>query len=150
MVQQGGGAGTCRGAVYARRQLQYRPGVKPDDIEAAKWFQRSADQGYAPAQANLALLYDHGQGVPQSDDDAIKWYRLAADQDEPHAQHGLGEMYRNGYGVERDLVEAYKWTNLAAQQGHIEAMGNLSALAKRMTPEEIAQGQAAAAAWSKR
>ena len=34
-------------------------------IEAVKWYQLSAEQGYALAQMNLGIMYTNGWGVPQ-------------------------------------------------------------------------------------
>jgi TPR repeat protein len=48
--------------------------------EAARWYHKAADQGYALAQFNLARLYHAGAGVPQDDAEAKRWLRKAADQ----------------------------------------------------------------------
>src|SRR5712671_2238225 len=42
-------------------------GVKQDDAEAARWAQKSADQGNSDAEALLAGLYLDGVGVPQDE-----------------------------------------------------------------------------------
>ena len=49
-----------------------------DGAEAEKWFRLAADQGYAPAQYNLGVMYTNGWGVPQNYDEATKWHALAA------------------------------------------------------------------------
>ena len=41
-------------------------GVPQDFAEAMKWYRRAADQGYANAQSNLAIMYNNGHGVPQT------------------------------------------------------------------------------------
>ena len=56
-----------------------RGGAK-DMAEAAKWYRRSAEQGFAPAQTSLAYLYERGQGVTRDYAEAVKWYTKAADQ----------------------------------------------------------------------
>ena len=60
--------------------------------KAAKWYRKAADQGYASAQNNLALMYENGQGVTQSYPEAVKWYRLAADQGYAYAKYRLAEL----------------------------------------------------------
>ena len=46
--------------------------------ETAYQIMRShAGQCYDPAQFNLGLMYDKGQGVPQDYVEAAKWYRRA-------------------------------------------------------------------------
>ena len=42
-------------------------GIAKNDVEAARWYRLAAEQGYAPAQATLGLLYFQGVGVPQND-----------------------------------------------------------------------------------
>jgi TPR repeat protein len=91
----------------------YRRG---DYATALRLFRPLADQGIAPAQLNLGLMYSNGDGVPQNYTEALKWFRLAADQGDAAAQSNLGHMYDNG-GVRRDYAEALKWYRLAADQG---------------------------------
>jgi TPR repeat protein len=38
--------------------------VQRDYAEAANWVRRAAEQGYAPAQAYLGIMYWNGQGGP--------------------------------------------------------------------------------------
>ena len=52
-------------------------GVPKSDVDAAKWFQRAANQGMVFAQLNLGLLYAAGNGVPQDNVEAFKWLELA-------------------------------------------------------------------------
>jgi len=59
-------------------------GVQRDYVEAAKWVRKAAEQGYAPAQADLGVMYWNGQGVPQDAVLAYMWLNLAAAQ-EPDA-----------------------------------------------------------------
>ena len=67
-------------------------GVAQDYAEAAKWYRKAADQGYAEAQCMLGNMYYDGWGVPQSDTEAAQWYRKAADQGNASAQCILGNM----------------------------------------------------------
>jgi hypothetical protein len=84
-----------------------------------------AKQGDAPAQHNLGVMYENGQGVPQDYKIAVKWYRLAAEQGDAFAQSNLGLMYRQGQGVPQDDKTAVKWYRLAAEQGYASAQTNL-------------------------
>ena len=59
-------------------------GVEQDLKEAAKWYQKAADQGDADAQYNLGVMYDNGDGVEQDNVTAYAWWNIAAtngDQD---------------------------------------------------------------------
>jgi len=46
-----------------------------------------AEQGDAPAQFALGVMYAEGRGVPQDDAEAVRWYGLAAEQG--HARTGI-------------------------------------------------------------
>jgi hypothetical protein len=89
---------------------------------------RSAEEGDAIAQYNLALMYDNGEGVPEDDAEAVKWYQLAAEQGAASAQYNLALMYATGEGVPEDDAEAVKWYQLAAEQGDAQAQTNLGVM----------------------
>ena len=126
-------------------------GVAQDYEEAVRWYRLAAGQGLAAAQFNLGVMYDRGRGVAQNYAEAVRWYRLAVDQGLAAAQYNLGFMYDRGRGVPLDFVEALKWVNLAAaraagdrQQDYAEAR---DALAKIMTPAQVAEAQKRAMEW---
>src|SRR4029077_13395887 len=54
--------------------------------DARKWFQKSARQGYAPAQVNLGVLYANGWGTPQNFGAALYWLKAGADQGSARAK----------------------------------------------------------------
>jgi TPR repeat protein len=91
-------------------------GVKQDDEEAFKWFQKAADQGNANAQNSLGLCYQYGWGVEQTDDQAFEWFKKAADQGNADAQNKLGWCYQNGRGVKQNYDQAFEWFQKAAEQ----------------------------------
>lgn len=93
-------------------------GVDKNYETAVSWYRKAADQGFAGAQNNLAVMYEKGLGVPKDDFEAAKWYRRAAEKQESHAQHSLGIMYRDGRGVPQDYEKAVHWIRKAAEQGH--------------------------------
>ena len=69
-------------------------GVAQDHAEAARWFRRSAENGYDRAQFKLGSYYSVGQGVngrgiTQDSAKAIHWIRLAAEQGKVQAQRAL-------------------------------------------------------------
>jgi hypothetical protein len=90
-------------------------GITQDYAEAAKWYQKAAEQGNASAQANLGYMYERGDGVAQDDTVAVKWYRQAAEQGHASAQNNLGNIYYNGKGVTKDDAQALKWYRQAAE-----------------------------------
>jgi uncharacterized protein len=90
---------------------------KNDFRSALIQLRKAADQGYAPAQVELALMYGNGLGLPQSDAEALKWMRKAADQGLALAQENLGTLYSTGRVVPQNDAEAAKWYRKAAEQG---------------------------------
>lgn len=90
-----------------------------------------AQQGDAPAQFNLGLIYYQGQGVPQDYSKAVEWYTKAAGQKYALAQYNLGVSYRDGHGVLQDYSSAAKWFTKAANQGDAQAQYNLGVMYKK-------------------
>ena len=89
-----------------------------NSAEAAKWYRKSADQGEATGQHNLASMYYYGQGVPQNYVQAYKWLNLAAAGNTVAATEYRGKALKN-----RDII------------------------AKKMTPAQIAEAQILAREW---
>lgn len=52
-------------------------GVERNHVEAAKWFRKSAETGYAQAQHNLGIMYHKEEGVEKDQVEAVKYYRKA-------------------------------------------------------------------------
>lgn len=97
-----------------------------DETEAVKWYRKSAEQGYAIAQVDLAKCYTEGKGVTSNYEEAARWYRKAAEQKHAKAQFELGRCYAHGNGVPCNAEEAVKWYSKAADQGISDAQFALS------------------------
>ena len=80
-----------------------------------------AENGYAPAQFRLGLLYQLGVGVPHDQRRAVYWFDKAARQDEVGAQYGLAEAYRRGEGVPVTPELAFEWFHRLAKRGYAPA-----------------------------
>jgi TPR repeat protein len=52
-------------------------GVSRDVNEAIKWFRKSAEKDFPPAQVFLGALYYSGTGVTQSNSNALYWLEKA-------------------------------------------------------------------------
>jgi len=122
-------------------------GVPEDDVEAVKWYRLAAEQGDSRAQYNLGVMYDNGRGVPEDDTEAVKWYRLSAEQGDYLGQNNLGLMYKEGTGVPQDILMAYMWFNLSAARDFEDAKTNKEIIEKRMTRQQIAEGQRLSREW---
>ena len=101
-----------------------KEGVEQDSVEAFKWYKKSAEQGYPPAQFMTGVMYSNGWGVIQDKSEAVKWWRKAAEQGVAQAQFNLGAMYGNI----QDYSEANKWLRMAARQGHTRAQEFLKSI----------------------
>jgi eukaryotic-like serine/threonine-protein kinase len=89
-------------------------GLNKDSYRAFDWYQKSANQGFAKAQFNLAIMFDHGEGTPPDKTEAFKWYYRAAEKGYPAAQLNVGLIYRRGIGVEKNEQLARTWLSRAA------------------------------------
>ena len=96
-------------------------GVREDNVQAAYWYNKSAEQDNVNAQYALGWMYENGEGVKKDLVKALLWYKKAADQKHSGAQTNLGWMYENGKGVELDHTQAVFWYKKAAKQGSYKA-----------------------------
>ena len=129
-------------AQIALGQMYYDgDGVLQDRKEAAKWWRKAAQQGYADAQYNLGVMYYKGEGVIQDFKEAVKWNRKAAEQGYADAQNNLGLMYSKGEGVIQDYIQAHAWYDVSSANGSKLGAKNRDLLAKQMSPEQIAKAQ---------
>jgi uncharacterized protein len=125
------------GQVYGEGRL-----VQRDDAVSRGWMLRSAEQGYAPAQEQIGMMYmgangDYGQGV--------MWLRRAAEEGNAEAQSWLGPFYEQGRIGVTDYREAYRWFRRAAEQGHPDAQFALAQMYEH--GEFVSQNYALAAQW---
>ena len=56
-----------------------------------KWHRKGADQGNAPSQYTLGVMYNFGNGVEQDYAEAYAWCNIAAES-LPEAAHLRGEL----------------------------------------------------------
>lgn len=108
-------------------RAQYAMGVRCGrTVQAAEWFRRSAEQGYAPAQAKYGDCLIYGAGVAKNSSEAVKWYARAAEGGDAGGQRALGVCYDNGFGVNEDSMRAVALYRSAAQGGDLLAKALLS------------------------
>ena len=96
---------------------------------------------------NLGRLCEEGKGVPEDFAAAQEWIEQAAAQGNARAQYALGRLYFKGQGVPQDFVQAHKWYTLAGVNGLEITDKDCDALAKQMTPAQIAEAQKMAREW---
>jgi TPR repeat protein len=54
-------------------------GVEMDQKEAAKWFEKAAEEGHPHGMFNIAERYETGNGISKDPEKAMRWYRKAAE-----------------------------------------------------------------------
>ncbi|OJF98504.1 peptidoglycan-binding protein [Rhizobium sp. 58] len=114
------------GAVYTEGR-----GLKADLAEAAKWYQKAADAGIAPAQYRLASLYEKGTGVARDLSKAKILYAQAAEQGNASAMHNLAVLMASGGEGSPDFAAAGQWFAKAADLGVRDSQFNLAILYAR-------------------
>jgi TPR repeat protein len=133
----------------ARANAAYARG---DFIGAVRLLTRPALHGDVRAQAFLGFLYENGYGAPQAYDAAAELYINAAISGNPFGQVMLGLMYDKGHGVLQDFVLAYKWLDLGAARASREERDYFlrlrNAVASKMSPAQIREGQRLALIWA--
>jgi TPR repeat protein len=121
-------------------------GVAGDLTEAEKWHHKAADQEHSEAQFNLAFYYYSKDYI-----EAARLWRKAADKGHSEAQYWLGICYQDGEGVPQDYVLAHMWFNLSASNGVGEDQQRRAKarddVARRLTPQQLAQAQRLAKEW---
>ena len=104
------------GSVGGSESADFQKGLKAlqkkDYATALREWKPLAEQGYAPAQSGLGMMYFSGQGVPKDHKTAVKWYRLAAEQGHLLSQGNLGWIYYKGIGVSQNHEIALKYHRL--------------------------------------
>ena len=117
------------GRAYAQNQMGIESALVLDSNrtieDARRWFERAAEQGYPPAQINLAVLYLNGWGTPKNYGAALYWLHAAAEKGDPRAHTNLGILYLSGWGVLQDYPEALRNFRFGAEHGDTGAMVNL-------------------------
>lgn len=131
-------------------------GTPRDFQQAAVWYRKSAQQGYAPAQRRLAGLYENGNGVAFDISVALEWYRKAVAQNFVPAQRDMGILLSAAKaGAFQDLDTAKILLTQAKEHGdpiaeeRLEAMqmqANEQAHAQRLQQDPLAGLRARAAA----
>jgi len=95
---------------------------------AIEQFRPLVAEAYAPAQHQMAIVYQHGYGVAKNDMKALELFELAAKQNYSHAQFDLALLYSEGKLVPQNLKKAYELTYKAAKKDLASAQFNLAVM----------------------
>jgi hypothetical protein len=117
-------------------------GVAQSSTTALDYYRRAADKGHVAATANLGItLWQEGRRT-----EALGHLRTAADRGDLRAAYVLGVATFTGDGAPRNPALGYAYIVRARDGGLAVASGQAARFATRLTAEERARGEAAAAA----
>jgi TPR repeat protein len=98
-----------------------------DYLDALVYWQPLASLGYAPAQHNVALMYQRGLGVPAKPELAVSWFTKAADGGYVQSMNQLAAWFETGgYGMQPDAARSVQWYRKSAATGDRWARDQLS------------------------
>ncbi|HWA42418.1 MAG TPA: SEL1-like repeat protein [Hypericibacter adhaerens] len=97
----------------------------PDEIQAAYWYQKAADQGVGEAADELKTLRASGRGFTIDNGRLVVTFGDAYEGDRPEAQLTLADAYYQGNGVSGNKPAAAYWYERAAGHGSIQAKSRL-------------------------
>jgi hypothetical protein len=115
--------------------------VPRDDAEAVRLLRLGVEQRHPEGELALGDLYALGRGVTRDAGEAARWYRRAAESGYAPAMIKLGQYYERGGGEAANPTCAYFWYALAVREGWLGAERLRDALAPRLSPAQLAEGQ---------
>ncbi len=137
------------GQYFLAQMYRQGEGVEKDPQKAIQWYRRAANQGNRLAQYNLGWIFEVGEDVPKAKNEAIKWYTLAAEQGDKYAPFNLGTIYYTGSGESKGLVKTHFWFGVAVINGNLKAKKWQDKIAKKMSPEQIAEARRLLGEWQR-
>lgn len=94
--------------------IEYKPAIY--------WFKKSAEQGYAPSELLLGMMYESGLGTTKDYEKSIYWYTKSANQGNSYAEYFLASIYSRGDdNVNPDLNKAKDLYEKSANHGNVDA-----------------------------
>ena len=101
-------------------------GTDRDLAAAAKWYERAAALGFAPAQYRIGNFYEKGHGIAQDPAKAATWYELAANNGNVISMHNLAVLHAEGKVTgSPDMTTAFGWFKKAAEHGVRDSQVNI-------------------------
>jgi TPR repeat protein len=96
--------------------------------DAKGWYEKSADQGFAPAETSLGMIYLFPRTDKPDAKKAAHYLEKAATHGDAWGMNDLGGLYEQGWGVHRDVAKAKALYAQAATKGVAPALTNLKRL----------------------
>lgn len=92
----------------------------------ANWLKKSADQGFASAQHELAILHESGTGTTRDFAQARHWHGVAARSGHVEAMFDFATYNASGEGGDVNAQVAAEWFRKAAEFGHADSQYNIA------------------------
>jgi TPR repeat protein len=92
-------------------------GMPRNPAEAARLFERAAQNGSPVGEVEYAILLFNGDGVTKNESMAARYFRRAAAKGNAIAQNRLARLLASGRGVPVNKIDAAAWHILAVGQG---------------------------------
>lgn len=105
---------------YQSRGINGLRGYTKDFVEARRWFELAAKQGYARSLLMLCTMHEKGEGGPVDLDSAKKMCEAAAATNAPGAFVQLGKWFYDGTVYPQDRMKAMQNYRRAAEMGDSE------------------------------
>src|ERR1044071_9587596 len=104
--------------IKAKNSSEDSVGINRVLYKSSYLYQKTAENGDAEAQFNLALLYEKGEETKKNLEKAFDWYQKAAENGYKLAQYNLALSYENGKTTEKNLEKAFYWYQKAAENDY--------------------------------
>lgn len=87
-------------------------GVGQEEAQAIRYYERAANQGFAPSHCQLGI---HCRQTNQLEK-AVRHFQAAADENFPNGQYNLAVCYLEGIGVAKDLQKARHYFTISGMR----------------------------------
>jgi TPR repeat protein len=104
--------------------IEMGQGTRANFRIAAKYYEKSAAQGFAEGQCNYGQI----KKAQKKYGAAIKLFKKSAKQGNACGQHFLAVMYQHGKGIKRSYKKAIELYRKSADQGFYLAQSNLAVM----------------------
>ena len=105
--------------------------VKKDNVEAAKWYLKAANDGLANAQHMMGVFHTAGTGVPKNMATAGQWFKKAIEQKYTPSLMYLGRQLGGPFTKNKKALEAsFSYYAKAFEYGDMKALYPLSQMLK--------------------
>lgn len=113
-----------------------------DPSSGVTWLTRAAQNGFAPAQYDLAVLYERGAaGLARNIENAGQLYTVAANQGHGPATLALARLFNEGLGVKADPAKAWAIATMAAERGEKDATKFAAEIAEKFDAKKFEEAK---------